>query len=218
MTSNQAMHARAAAWAAAALLAAATTLQAQEAAATTEARTMGATERRIAAGFERFLGDDAAAVVRALRQGEDLRLSDATDAAGPDDARAVVIENPTDGLGRGSVRISLKLAEYQLARAGIREPTASQLRAALTGGEVTRTDGTTTRLEGVLALRSAGMDWARIAREYGTRLGPVMTGRAELAPSTKPATARESRVERAAETAISSWEDRRHGSSAGRGR
>src|SRR4029079_8142939 len=83
--------------------------------------------------------------------------------------------------GWGNVKIALALAQYQLTQAGITQPTAAQLQAALVGGDVTVTNGTgstatttTTTLQGVLTMRGTdGMGWGQIAHSLGTKLGPV---------------------------------------------
>ena len=82
-------------------------------------------------------------------------------------------------MGWGNVKISLALAQDQLARLGITNPTAEQLQAALNGGDVivTNADGTTTTttLRGVLQMRADGMGWGNIAKAGGTKLGPVVS-------------------------------------------
>lgn len=85
------------------------------------------------------------------------------------------ITPPTGKMGWGNVFISLALAKTALANAGITDPTAEQLQAALTGGDVTLADGSTVTMKGVLEMRAEGMGWGRIAQAEGTKLGPVVS-------------------------------------------
>jgi hypothetical protein len=89
-------------------------------------------------------------------------------------ATGTTITPPTGHMGWGNVYISLALAQAVLANDGIRHPTLDQLQAALTGGTVTKADGTTVTLKGVLELRAEGMGWGQIAHAEGTKLGPVL--------------------------------------------
>src|SRR5258708_3812606 len=82
---------------------------------------------------------------------------------------------PTGKMGWGNVFISLALAQDVLTRAGITNPTAAQLQAALVGGDVTGADGKTVTLKGVLTMRADGMGWGQIAQATGTKLGPVVS-------------------------------------------
>lgn len=85
------------------------------------------------------------------------------------------ITPPTGKMGWGEVFISLALAKAELANMGITNPTPDQLQAALTGGDITGADGTTTTVKGVLEMRADGMGWGRIAQAEGTKLGPVVS-------------------------------------------
>jgi len=76
-------------------------------------------------------------------------------------------------MGWGNVSHALALARTALANAGITEPTAADLQAALVGGDVTTADGKTATLAGVLQQRAAGMGWGTIAKSYGTTMGAV---------------------------------------------
>ena len=89
-------------------------------------------------------------------------------------ATGTTITPPTGHMGWGSVYISLALAKAVLANDGIRHPTPDQLQAALTGGTVTKADGTTVTAKGVLELRAQGMGWGQVAHAEGTKLGPVL--------------------------------------------
>ena len=89
-------------------------------------------------------------------------------------ATGTTITPPTGHMGWGGVYISLALAKAVLANDGIRHPTPDQLQAALTGGTVTKADGTTVTVKGVLTLRAQGMGWGQVAHAEGTKLGPVL--------------------------------------------
>jgi hypothetical protein len=151
---------------------------------------------KIAAEFQDFLGADAESVVRGLRNGESFTLTETTPGETtpgetpdqPGSTTEVTIDPATGKMGYGNVRTSLQLSQFQLQQAGIDQPTASQLDAALNGGSVTNSEGTTTELQGVLALRSEGMGWGRIAQEYGTKVGWVKNGRASLTAPTSEGT------------------------------
>jgi hypothetical protein len=82
-------------------------------------------------------------------------------------------------MGFGNVNIALSLARQELAQQGITQPTPAQIQAALTGGTITTTTGSST-LTGILTLRSQGMGWGAIANSLGFKLGePVRSIRAE---------------------------------------
>jgi hypothetical protein len=74
--------------------------------------------------------------------------------------------------------MALMLARDALQRYGILHPTCEQLRAALTGDEVTAPDGKLVTLRGVLNMRAEGMNWGRIAAERFRR--PEITSRGHL--------------------------------------
>jgi hypothetical protein len=103
---------------------------------------------------------------------------------------------PTKPMGWGNVKHALALAQDQLQRAGIHQPTAAQLQTALTGGDLVRVnaDGTTTTttVKGILTLRAGGMGWGNIAKEGGTKLGHVqkvdMSAKSVKAPTTTTTT------------------------------
>jgi len=80
----------------------------------------------------------------------------------------------TGKMGYGDVKIALSLAEASLAKAGIADPTAAELEAALNGGKLVMTDGSTVDLKGVLAARASGEGWGRIAKDMGFKLGDVV--------------------------------------------
>jgi len=78
-------------------------------------------------------------------------------------------------MGFGNVNISLALAQASLTNLGITNPTPEQIKAALTGGSVTTSKGTTT-LPGILTLRSEGKGWGVIAKSLDLNLGKVVSG------------------------------------------
>lgn len=137
---------------------------------------------KIGARYEPFVGPESQAVVAGLRDGAAITLP-ATDPANT--TGVVVIQSPTGPMGYGNVDKSLALAQTQLGQNGIYQPTAEQLQAALTGGDVLTPSGQVAHLDGVLTLRSRGMGWGEIAHEYGVKLGDVVNGKAAtyVAPS-----------------------------------
>jgi len=131
-------------------------------------------ESRISSDFNTFAGSTAnsSSLVSGLRNGSPITLTST-------DAKGVVTETtftPSTGkMGYGNVFISLGLAQQQLTRLGITQPTTQDIRAALIGGDVT-VNGQTTTLKGVLTYRSEGMGWGQIANTLGFKLGPVISG------------------------------------------
>jgi hypothetical protein len=79
-------------------------------------------------------------------------------------------------MGWGNVSHALALAQYSLTHAGITQPTAADLQAALIGGKITTSDGKIVQLDGVLTQRASGMGWGQIARSEGTTMGAVNHG------------------------------------------
>lgn len=156
--------------------------------------------QKIAANFVNLAGseDNALALVNALRSGTDATLKTPTattgtgTSAGTGTSTSTTIDPPTGKMGWGNVKIALGLAQDALLRAGITKPTAEQLQAALNGGAVTRADGTTVTLKGVLQMRADGMGWGQIAQAGGTKVGPVVSSlkstQAELAKLPKATT------------------------------
>ncbi|HEU0290456.1 MAG TPA: hypothetical protein VFR39_06860 [Burkholderiales bacterium] len=130
-------------------------------------------EDKLVSEFAIFAGsqDNSRSLVTGLRQGSEVTLVNDGPAGG-----GATVPPTTRPMGYGNVRISLALAQEQLIRAGITQPTAEQLRASLVGGTVANNSGQTTELQGVLQMRADGMGWGRIANEMGTKLGHVMSG------------------------------------------
>lgn len=135
---------------------------------------------KIASNFTSLAGseENALALVKALRTGEAVRLTYAPTGTATTPT-VVTLDPPTGNMGWGNVKISLALAQDQLARLGITNPTAEQLQAALNGGSVSVTNAngttTTTTLRGVLQMRVDGMGWGEIAQAGGTKVGPVVS-------------------------------------------
>jgi hypothetical protein len=113
--------------------------------------------------------DNALALVMALREGSAVRLT-APDAGGgtPD---VTTIEPPTGRMGWSDVKFALVIAQDALYRHGITRPTGEQLQAALTGGDLTRADGTVIPMKGILQMRADGMGWKQIAANTRGRSG-----------------------------------------------
>ena len=130
-------------------------------------------EDKLVSEFAIFAGsqDNSRSLVTGLRQGSEATLVNDGPAGG-----GATVPPTTRPMGYGNVRISLALAQEQLIRAGITQPTAEQLRASLVGGTVTNNSGQATELQGVLQMRADGMGWGKIANEMGTKLGHVMSG------------------------------------------
>ena len=131
---------------------------------------------RVAAPFATLAGssDNALALATALRTGTPATLSTtSTDTSGTTVVTTTWITPPTKPMGWGNVSHSLALAQFALSDAGVANPTASDLQAALLGGTVTGKDGATVTLAGVLQQRADGMGWGTIAKSYGTTMGAV---------------------------------------------
>jgi hypothetical protein len=121
-------------------------------------------ESRLSSEFAGFLGDteQAHVVVDGLRQGTAFTYIQ----PGTPDA---IIDPPTGTMGYGNVRIALRLAQAELSKLGIAQPSPEELAAILLGGEI---DGAP--VDGILALRAEGMGWGQIAQQYGTTVGQLM--------------------------------------------
>lgn len=135
-------------------------------------------ESRIGGDFTTLAGsqENSSALVTGLRNGTSITLtSTSTDANGLVTTTETTFTPLTGKMGYGNVYTSLALAKYQLAQMGITNPTAAQLQAALNGGTITL-NGKDVPMTGVLELRAQGMGWGQIAQQYGTKLGPVISG------------------------------------------
>jgi hypothetical protein len=138
---------------------------------------------KIASNFTNLAGskENAVKLVNALRTGGDATLTTTTTTPGTGGAppttttTSTSIPTPTGQMGWGNVKIALGLAQDVLLKAGITDPTAAQLQTALNGGTLTRADGTTLEVKGVLQMRADGMGWGQIAKAGGTKVGPVVS-------------------------------------------
>lgn len=132
---------------------------------------------KVAAPFVGMAGsqDNAVALAIALRTGTAANLT-FIPTAGEATPVTTVVSIPTKPMGWGNVSHALALAQFSLRQAGIDNPTAADLQAALDGGTVTTADGKTVTLAGVLQQRSQGMGWGQIAKANGTTMGAVNRG------------------------------------------
>lgn len=132
---------------------------------------------RLSGEFSTFAGSDtnSQALVSGLRDGTAITLTQVTqNADGTSTSTDTTIQPVTGKMGYGNVKIALSLAEASLAKAGITDPTAAEIAAALNGGTLTLADGTTVDLQGVLAARASGEGWGQIANSMGFKLGELM--------------------------------------------
>ncbi len=138
---------------------------------------------RLANRYSTFAGSDtnADALVDGLRNGTATTLDTTVTVKNADGTTTTsVVPNtfqPATGkLGYGNVNIALALAEADLNKLGIVDPTGADIAAALNGGSVTLADGSTQQLQGVLALRAGGEGWGQISQALGTgKLGAVVS-------------------------------------------
>src|SRR5712664_944291 len=126
--------------------------------------------------------DNAKSLVTGLRNGTSVTLMSTSGGS----SSSTSFTPPTGKMGYGNVNISLALAQAELSKLGITNPTPSQLQAALTGGSVTTSSGQSVQLSGILAMRAEGNGWGQIANSLGFKLGDVM--RSAKADSTPGAT------------------------------
>ena len=91
--------------------------------------------------------ENSKALVAGLRDGSEVKLSDGT-----------TITPKTGKMGNGNVDNALALAEADLKKQGITNPTSAQLK---------------TSLDGVLQQRADGKGWGQIAQSMGIKLGDV---------------------------------------------
>lgn len=132
---------------------------------------------RVSASFEALAGseDNAVNLVEGLRAGSEITLTTEIDGQ----AVQRTFQPVTGEQGYGEVLLSLSLAERELAKAGVTDPTPAQLEAALNGGVIAVGTGDTAQtleLAGVLNLRAEGLGWGQVARELDLNLGEVVSG------------------------------------------
>ena len=127
--------------------------------------------QQIGRDFKDLAGGEANAqlLVRNLREGTQVSLA-GTRSGDP----GATFAPATGKMGWGNVFIALALANETLKAAGISQPTAAELAAALNGGTV-MVNGQTRALTGVLALRASGQGWGQISNGLGVKLGPVIS-------------------------------------------
>ena len=134
---------------------------------------------KVASPFVTMAGshENAVALATALRTGTTANLVFASSSpSGNTTQKAIELAIPTKPMGWGSVSHALALAQLSLRQAGIENPTAPQLQAALDGGSIKTADGKTVTLPGVLQQRAEGMGWGQIAKTYGTTMGAINRG------------------------------------------
>jgi len=139
--------------------------------------TDGQTPASLSGEFTTFAGSgaNAQALVTGLRDGTEITLDEtATNPDGTTTTSQTVFQPATGKLGYGNVEIALSLAEASLVQAGISDPTAEEIAAALNGGTLILADGSSVELDGVLVARADGQGWGQIAHTLGFKLGEVM--------------------------------------------
>ena len=122
--------------------------------------------QRIEPKYSAFAGSDEnlRSLALGLRTGSNITLTDNPTVGSAD---SVTFAAPTKPMGYGNITRTLDFASRDLAAAGITDPTAQQLQAALTGGTVINSQGQVVTMDGVLKLRSEGMGWGKIAHQLG---------------------------------------------------
>ncbi|HEU4343457.1 MAG TPA: hypothetical protein VFU31_18060 [Candidatus Binatia bacterium] len=130
---------------------------------------------KISSDFSHFLQKvDGPSVVSGLRNGQWTYSTPSSTPTGAPTTTTLAL--PTGKTGYGNTYISLALAKQQLSQYGITQPTQSELQAALVGGQITKSDGTTVELKGILTMRSQGMGWGEIAKQTGAKsLGSIVS-------------------------------------------
>lgn len=119
---------------------------------------------RTAADFSGFYGtDNAQALASGLRSGKEIQL-------GEGGSQASIPQRTA--MGNGNVYISMALAQQRLTAAGITQPSAMQIQAAMVGGPLTPGGEP---VQGILQMRASGMGWGQIAHSLGVKLGPVVS-------------------------------------------
>lgn len=134
-------------------------------------RGQAAVTTKTATDFSGYYGqDNAQALASGLRSGSQISL---TTTAPDGSVSTATFTPPTRPMGNGNVFISMSLAQQRLTAAGITQPTAQQIQAAMTGGPLVSGGQP---VQGVLQMRADGMGWGQIAHAMGTKLGPVVSG------------------------------------------
>ena len=125
--------------------------------------------------YKSFAGSEqnSKALVDGLRSGEPLKLTDGK--------TTTTYDPPTGKMGNGNVKIALSLAEADLKKQGITNPTPQQLSA---------------ELDKILKQRADHKGWGQIAQSMGFKLGDVMRSE-KAAEHAKDADKRPERTARA---------------------
>lgn len=149
----------------------AVTLTATTTAATTPVASSRDQSARLATQYATWAGstENAQSLVTGLRTSTPITLQSTSPTPGL--TETVTFTPPTQNMGWGNVTKALSLAQADLAAAGITNPTPQQLQIALTGGDITTLQGTTTHMDGVLTMRSQGMGWGQIAHKLDLQPG-----------------------------------------------
>jgi len=110
-------------------------------------------QEQLAGEFSKFAGSDAnsKSLVDGLRDGKQVTLSDGK--------TATTFTPPTGKMGNGNVKIALSLAQADLKKQGVTNPTPTQLKAELTK---------------ILQERADHKGWGVIAQERGFKVGDLM--------------------------------------------
>lgn len=125
--------------------------------------------KRSEARFGGFAGspENTQSLATGLRDSKPVTLSDGVE--------TVTFTPPTKPMGNGNVTRAMDFAQRDLAAAGITDPTPTEIKIAMMGGDIVRTNSngttTTTSFQGVLQLRSEGMGWGQIAHTIGVHPG-----------------------------------------------
>lgn len=135
---------------------------------------------KLATRYSDFAGSDAnaLALVDGLRNGSPVTLETTSTVKNANGTTGTVVtpttfQPATHRMGYGNVNIALSLAQDELTKAGITDPTAAEIETALNGGSVTSTGGETQTFQGVLALRANGEGWGKVSKTLGVKLGDV---------------------------------------------
>jgi hypothetical protein len=114
---------------------------------------------RLTSQYSEWAGgkSNADALIAGLRNGSPITIV----TNGSDRSVSIAGFTPAASMSYGSVSSALSGAQRSLARIGINKPTAEQIQAALIGGEIALSNGSTTMVRGSVAA--------------GSRSGPVAT-------------------------------------------
>ena len=103
--------------------------------------------------YSDFAGSDAnsRSLVDGLRNGKEVKLTDGK--------TTTTFTPPTGNMGNGNVKIALALAEADLRKRGVTNPTPGQIKAEMTK---------------ILQERADHKGWGKIAQERGFKVGDLM--------------------------------------------